>query len=108
MKNTFGTSMAVTLFGESHGPAVGAVLDGLAPGLPVEEEFIAAQLSASPWMKSIGAVSRSKENSGARTAESSFPPVLFGDSRPSVSEYAGYIPIPHWTLQGILSISSIG
>ena len=29
MKNTFGSSVAVTLFGESHGPAVGAVLDGL-------------------------------------------------------------------------------
>ena len=44
MKNTFGNSLTVTLFGESHGPAVGAVLDGLAPGLPVDEEFIAAQL----------------------------------------------------------------
>ena len=45
MKNTFGSSVAVTLFGESHGPAVGAVLDGLAPGVPVDEAFIAAQLS---------------------------------------------------------------
>ena len=45
MKNTFGTSVAVTLFGESHGPAVGAVIDGLAPGIPVDREFIALQLS---------------------------------------------------------------
>lgn len=45
MKNTFGTSVAVTLFGESHGDAVGAVLDGLAPGIPVDEDFIAAQLT---------------------------------------------------------------
>ena len=45
MKNTFGNSVAVTLFGESHGPAVGAVLDGLAPGIPVDEDFIAAQLT---------------------------------------------------------------
>ena len=29
MKNTFGQSLAVTLFGESHGEAIGAVLDGL-------------------------------------------------------------------------------
>lgn len=28
MKNTFGQSVTLTLFGESHGPAVGAVLDG--------------------------------------------------------------------------------
>lgn len=44
MKNTFGSSVAVTLFGESHGPAIGAVIDGLAPGIPVDESFIAAQL----------------------------------------------------------------
>ena len=45
MKNTFGTSVSVTLFGESHGPAVGAVLDGLAPGIPVDRDFIALQLT---------------------------------------------------------------
>ena len=45
MKNTFGTSVAVTLFGESHGPAIGAVLDGLAPGIPVDEACIARQLA---------------------------------------------------------------
>ena len=45
MKNTFGQSVTLTLFGESHGPAVGAVLDGLAPGLTVDEAFIARQLA---------------------------------------------------------------
>ena len=40
MKNTFGQHLAVTLFGESHGPAIGAVLDGLCPGIPVDEENI--------------------------------------------------------------------
>lgn len=45
MKNSFGTSVSVTLFGESHGPEIGAVIDGLAPGLPVNEAFIASQLS---------------------------------------------------------------
>ena len=34
MKNTFGNAVSMTIFGESHGPAVGAVLDGLAAGLP--------------------------------------------------------------------------
>ena len=37
MKNTFGDSLAVTIFGESHGAAIGAVLDGLASGIPVDE-----------------------------------------------------------------------
>ena len=27
MKNTFGTALSVTLFGESHGPSIGAVLE---------------------------------------------------------------------------------
>ncbi|MGI6279288.1 MAG: chorismate synthase [Acutalibacteraceae bacterium] len=45
MKNSIGTSVVLTIFGESHGPAVGAVLDGLAPGIPVDEEFIKNQLS---------------------------------------------------------------
>ena len=37
--------MIVTLFGESHGEAIGAVLDGLAPGIAVDEDFIARQLT---------------------------------------------------------------
>lgn len=41
MKNTFGSAVCLTLFGESHGPAVGAVLDGLPAGLPVDPEQIA-------------------------------------------------------------------
>ena len=45
MKNTFGQSCSLTIFGESHGPAIGAVLDGLAPGVTVDEGFISAQLS---------------------------------------------------------------
>lgn len=45
MKNSFGDVLTVTLFGESHGAAVGAVLDGVAPGIPVDEDFIERQLS---------------------------------------------------------------
>ena len=44
MKNTFGQHLAVTLFGESHGTAIGAVLDGLCPGTPVDEENIRRML----------------------------------------------------------------
>lgn len=45
MKNTFGNALSVTIFGESHGAAIGAVIDGLAPGLAVDEGFIRHQLS---------------------------------------------------------------
>ena len=44
MKNTFGNSISLTLFGESHGPEIGAVLDGLAPGILVDPAHIAAQM----------------------------------------------------------------
>ena len=44
MKNTFGNSLSITLFGESHGPYIGAVLDGLAPGIEIDREFIENQL----------------------------------------------------------------
>lgn len=45
MKNTFGTSISVTLFGESHGEAIGAVLDGLAPGIEIDGELIRKKLT---------------------------------------------------------------
>ncbi|MBR6651463.1 MAG: chorismate synthase [Clostridia bacterium] len=45
MKNTFGNNVSVTLFGESHGAAIGAVVDGLPAGIPVSEDFICHQLS---------------------------------------------------------------
>ena len=45
MKDSFGNSVSVTISGESHGAALVAVLSGLAPGIPVDEDFIAAQLT---------------------------------------------------------------
>ncbi len=45
MKNTIGNSLTVTLFGESHGKAIGAVIDGMASGVAVDEAFIKNQLS---------------------------------------------------------------
>ena len=45
MKNTFGQSVAVTIFGESHGEYIGAVLDGIAPGIDVDEEYISEMLT---------------------------------------------------------------
>lgn len=45
MKNSIGTSVILTLAGESHGEAIVAILDGIAPGIPVNEAFIARQLA---------------------------------------------------------------
>ncbi|MCQ2537967.1 MAG: chorismate synthase [Lachnospiraceae bacterium] len=45
MKNTFGDSLTITIFGESHGDAIGCVLDGVAPGIDVDCEVIDLYLS---------------------------------------------------------------
>lgn len=45
MKNTFGTNITYTLFGESHGEAIGIVIDGLPAGIPIDQKFIAEQMN---------------------------------------------------------------
>lgn len=42
--STFGRVFRIVTFGESHGPAVGAVLDGVKPGLPFDLEAIQKEL----------------------------------------------------------------
>jgi chorismate synthase len=42
--NTFGNLFAVTNFGESHGPAIGCVIDGCPPGMALSEADIQGDL----------------------------------------------------------------
>lgn len=42
--NTFGKLLSVTTFGESHGPAIGCVIDGCPPGLEISEAEFAHDL----------------------------------------------------------------
>ena len=42
--NTFGTLFTVTTFGESHGPAIGCVIDGCPPGMELSEADIQPEL----------------------------------------------------------------
>ncbi len=44
MSSTFGRLFRVTTFGESHGPAVGVVVDGMPPGIAVEVAAIQREL----------------------------------------------------------------
>ncbi len=44
MKNTFGTNLSFTLFGESHGPAIGITIDGLPAGFAIDVDRIQADL----------------------------------------------------------------
>ncbi len=43
--NTFGVLFRVTTFGESHGPAIGCVIDGCPAGLPIDEAFLLSEMA---------------------------------------------------------------
>jgi chorismate synthase len=44
MGSTFGRFLTITTFGESHGPAVGVIVDGVPPGIPIEAPAIQRDL----------------------------------------------------------------
>jgi chorismate synthase len=60
--NTFGKLLSVTTFGESHGPAIGCVVDGCPPGLPLEASEFRADLERR-------ATGRSRHTSQRREAD---------------------------------------
>jgi chorismate synthase len=43
--NGFGNYFRIVTFGESHGPALGVVIDGIRPGLPIDFEFVQKELN---------------------------------------------------------------
>ena len=101
MKNTFGQSVTVTLFGESHGAEIGAVVDGLAPGISVDEEFIRHQLSLRRPMKDGLSTSRAEADpfrivSGVFEGKTTGTPICIlipnGDTRSK--DYTPAIPRP--------------
>lgn len=45
MRNTFGNIFTLTTFGESHGEAIGGVVDGMPVGIEVDLDFIQSELN---------------------------------------------------------------
>ena len=45
MPNTIGTLFRLTTFGESHGPAIGGVVDGMPAGITIDLDFIQHELN---------------------------------------------------------------
>ncbi len=106
MKNTFGQSVCLTLFGESHGEAIGCVIDGLAPGLTVDESFIARRLELRRPSSALDTPRREKDEfkiiSGAFNGKTTGTPLCivipnentrsgdysYGVPRPSHADYA--------------------
>jgi chorismate synthase len=44
MSNSYGTLFRITTFGESHGPAIGVIVDGCPAGLVIDDAFIQSEL----------------------------------------------------------------
>lgn len=58
MKNVYGNNVTVSVFGESHGRSIGVVIDGLAPGLEVDTQYIDKLLSL---RRPSGAISTARQ-----------------------------------------------
>ena len=94
MRNTFGNNISVTLFGESHGRAIGAVLDGMPAGIRIDMEHVEKRLSQ---RKPHGAISTARCEadapiflSGVRDGVSTGTPitVIFENSNTSSKDYS--------------------
>ena len=53
MKNTIGHVLKLTVFGESHGEAIGCVLDGLPSGMVIDENYIASMMQKRQGLSAV-------------------------------------------------------
>lgn len=108
MKNSFGQSVCLTIFGESHGAAVGCVIDGLAPGIKVDEDFIAKQLTRRRPSSSLDTPRQEKDEFkivsgvfGGRTTGTPLTMIIpnentrsrdynYGPARPAHADFSAY------------------
>lgn len=60
--NSFGKMLSITTFGESHGQALGAIVDGVPPGLPFSLQELAAFLKRRAPGHSLGTSDRLEED----------------------------------------------
>lgn len=108
MKNTFGQSISLTVFGESHGAGVGVVLDGLCAGLDVNDASIKTALSRRAPSTSTDTARRERDAyqilSGVFNGKTTGTPICifipnentdskayeYGIARPSHADYAAF------------------
>ena len=69
MSSTFGKLLRLTTFGESHGTALGGVIDGYPSGIAIDEDFIASEMARRrPGSTSLG----------TKRSEADMPEILSG------------------------------
>ncbi len=102
MKNTFGNSLSLTLFGESHGKAIGCVLDGMSPGITVDESFIESQMEKRKGISSLSTKRREADKvnilSGVFEGKTTGTPICLmienGDTKSKDYEKLKFLPRP--------------
>lgn len=62
MHNSYGKNVTMTVFGESHGPCIGAVLDGLPGGVRIDESYISEVMEK---RKAQGSISTARKEGDA-------------------------------------------
>ena len=71
--NTFGQAFRVTTFGESHGEALGCVIDGCPSGISFDEDFLQSQMDRrKPGAKDNASVTSRKEDDKAEVLSGVF------------------------------------
>lgn len=80
--NTLGKLFTFTSFGESHGRAIGGIVDGCPPGIEIDETFIQQELTRRRPGQSIISTPRSEEDkveflSGIFDGKSTGAPIAF-------------------------------
>lgn len=111
MKNTIGNNLTLTIFGESHGKAIGGVLDGVPSGVKIDYELISKMMNQ---RKATGTISTSRHEddlpeflSGIKDGITEGTPIAFmienknmhssdysaleNVARPGHADYTGYI-----------------
>ena len=111
MKNVIGNNLTLTLFGESHGKAIGGVLDGFPSGVRIDEELIEDMMSK---RRAAGTISTGRQEadipeflSGIKNGVSEGTPIAFiianksqrsndynalaGIARPGHADYTGHV-----------------
>ena len=100
MKNTFGNNICFTLFGESHGEEIGIVIDGLAPGIEVDEEFIATELLRRRPSGNISTARRESDNfrivSGVFLGKTTGTPlcIIIPNTEKKSCDYSAFAEVP--------------
>lgn len=109
MKNTFGNTVSVTIFGESHGEYIGCVLDGIPSGIEIDGEFISKQLDRRRPSGEISTARAESDNykivSGCFNGKTCGTPLTviipnentrskdysYGKARPGHADYTAYV-----------------